>query len=92
MILNPFLDKEDDRDSLVSYDETICAICFYSKANALYKPCNHGGMCKSCSIDNFKKYGLCPFCRSSVKDVLIYLEGEDGMFYETEQYPNFKKE
>lgn len=35
-------------------------------------PCGHGGICEQCSIDIWKKQGLCPFCRNAISQCLEY--------------------
>lgn len=41
----------------------LCGICYRSKANAVFLPCNHCEICSSCAVRSTKFNGLCPFCR-----------------------------
>lgn len=82
------LDVKDDREQKQEYEESICMICFSENVNALYKPCNHGGMCKECSILNFNQTKKCALCRKIVEFIVIYEEREDGNLYQVDQFPN----
>lgn len=77
----------DDRAVGEDYQKDTCIICFEAKTNALYKPCDHGGMCRDCSIQNFNSRKKCALCRKDVQLIVIYEEAEDGKLYQVEQYP-----
>lgn len=85
--LNPFKEKVDEREKITTYDKDLCVICFDAKPNALYKPCDHGGLCKKCSIENFDLRKKCHLCRKILNYVVVYAEGENGKLYQIEQYP-----
>ncbi|GMT00745.1 hypothetical protein PENTCL1PPCAC_30836, partial [Pristionchus entomophagus] len=48
------------RDTLV---EDACTICCSQRADVIFKPCNHGGLCHSCSL----QVEVCPFCRMPIE-------------------------
>lgn len=77
--------KEEDLPNL-DYNPNKCIICYEGDINSLYKPCNHGGLCKNCAITNFNKNKICPLCRKTLEHIVIYEKGEKNL-YQVEQYP-----
>lgn len=84
LFLEPGL--KDDRQVFCEYKEELCIICFDQKPNSLYKQCNHGGLCKDCSIEIFNSHKKCPLCRANIEYVIIFEEREGGRLYEIDKY------
>lgn len=40
-----------------------CIICVDAKADVIYSPCNHGGVCFECAKRNLAKKNSCYYCR-----------------------------
>ena len=80
-------DTKDEREEKQEYEDNICIICFSNNINALIKPCNHGGFCRNCSIENFKHSAKCPLCRNEIDYIIIYEKRLDGNYYQIERYP-----
>lgn len=70
------------------YNKETCIICFNSRTNALFKPCNHGGVCSECSIICYESKKKCPICRKDINHIVIYQKTGDGRLQQTEQYPD----
>ena len=65
----------------------ICAICYEDTPNILFGPCNHGGMCKECLVNNLKhnkKEKVCPFCKQKIQKIFL-------MSYDQEKKQHFVK-
>ncbi|CAD8076487.1 unnamed protein product [Paramecium primaurelia] len=45
----------------------ICLICFENESNIVLNPCNHGGICTSCSENIMKTTKQCFLCRTDIK-------------------------
>lgn len=81
------IDAVDKREVNGVYDKKLCIVCFEEEVNVLYKPCDHGGICKICALENLQIREVCPVCRAKVDYIVIYQEGEDGRLYQVGQYP-----
>lgn len=81
------LGEEDMREKEQEYQADTCVVCFEAQINSLYKPCDHGGICRECAVEYFKQKGICPVCRAKVEFIVVYAEGNDGLLYQVEQYP-----
>ena len=51
---------------------TECAICFEVTADAVVRPCGHGGLCYECGKKLLKTKSRCPLCRASIREILVY--------------------
>uniref|UniRef100_A0A5S6QNP5 RING-type domain-containing protein n=1 Tax=Trichuris muris TaxID=70415 RepID=A0A5S6QNP5_TRIMR len=47
-----------------------CKICMVARIDSAFYPCGHYSMCYPCAKLTFKKQGVCPICRKSIRDVL----------------------
>lgn len=54
------------RDSSV----TTCMICFSSRADAVFFPCGHGGLCYACAMEIWDSQEICHLCRVKVAEVV----------------------
>ena len=70
------------------YEKDKCVICFDNPVQALNKPCNHSGFCKSCSFENYDTSKKCPLCRENISHIVIFEKRDDGRYYQIEQYPD----
>ena len=84
----PDKDPKNNKDDKIREDK-LCDICYERPQCCLYKPCNHGGFCKDCSVTIFDQDKKCPICRKEIEFVVIYELKDDGKLYQIDQYPNF---
>lgn len=46
-----------------------CVVCWTHEKDVVCIPCGHVAMCKECSQAVLKKNGLCPVCRTKIREV-----------------------
>lgn len=66
--------KVNDKSTNESEKNEVCAICYEDTPNILFDPCNHGGMCKVCLVNNLKhskKEKTCPFCKQKIQKIFL---------------------
>eukprot|EP01105_Mastigella_eilhardi_P006814 TRINITY_DN18333_c0_g1_i2.p1 TRINITY_DN18333_c0_g1~~TRINITY_DN18333_c0_g1_i2.p1 ORF type:complete len:496 (-),score=118.15 TRINITY_DN18333_c0_g1_i2:56-1426(-) len=62
--------SEGEQTSTSRSMEGTCAICFCNEVNSVVLPCGHMGLCIGCARDILRTRASCPFCRTTVKDVV----------------------
>ena len=50
---------------MLDFDKN-CLICMTRKINAIYSPCNHGGVCFECAKINLIRRNSCYYCRDVI--------------------------
>jgi len=66
-------------------DSNKCYICYINDPESCYLPCKHGGVCKECAFQYFKRKQQCPVCRSEVESVVFYEVTDQGKFRQIEE-------
>lgn len=49
-----------------------CVICYTQKPRAFFWPCRHGGFCRFCAMESFRKKQSCPLCRTESDSVYTF--------------------
>ena len=51
-----------------------CTICVTNKANTLFIPCGHGGVCEQCIREYLKEKDECLFCKALFTEIYLLTE------------------
>ncbi|CAD8193407.1 unnamed protein product [Paramecium pentaurelia] len=61
-----------------------CLICFENEPDVVLHPCNHGGICNSCSENLIKTTKQCFLCRSEIRYALKFNQKDGEMLEATD--------